>query len=108
MDIVTAGLFSICTGWNDGLGTQFSNALEKRCSIESVLGEDALNALHVGEEILCFGDVMLLAPREDEPAQVAQALDRCMNLGAQSPTRTAKNLLALLLTHLPRASGRGH
>lgn len=44
-----------------------SNALEKRCSIESFIGEDALNALHVGEEILWLGHVMPFAPREDEP-----------------------------------------
>lgn len=94
MDIVTAGLFSINTGWNDGFGTQCSNGLEKRCSIESFIGDDALNGLHVGEEILCFSDVMPLLPREDEPAQDAQAIDRSMNLGAQSPTRTAKTLLS--------------
>lgn len=82
---------------NDGRGVHCLDTVNEAGGVKRLVGYDSAHVLHAIDEIGGFGDVVSFASCQTETRQIAQTINRCMNLGAQAPTRTAKTLLPVFL-----------
>ena len=97
MLVIASEHLSIGFRWNDRCGIHCLDALNEVGGVKSFVGHDGTNDLQAIDEIGRFGDVVSFATGRTEVRQIAQPINRRMNFGAQSPTRTAKTLLPVFL-----------
>ena len=95
IDIVVTRLLAVGPGRNDCLGAQLADTGQESGCVKGFVRKDCADTFHAVEKIRCLSDVMSFAPSETKSSQVAQTIDCGVNLGTQSPTRTANTLLAL-------------
>jgi hypothetical protein len=88
-------LSTVRPGRDDGFCTDALNLLQQMVGVECLVGDDGADLGQGVDEIGRLGDVITLTSSQPEAAEVAQTVDGSVNLGTQSPTRTAKTLLPL-------------
>ena len=97
MLVIGSTFNAVCPGRDDDLGVECLDAGQQACGIEGLIGDDRTHVVKSVQKVLGFGDVMPFASGQTKAGEIAQAIDYRMNLGAQSPTRTAKTLLSFFL-----------
>ncbi len=93
MLIIVSGFLSVRPGRYHRCGVHCFNAAQQAGGIERFIRNHGTDVLHATDEIPGLGDVMSLTSRQAETGEIAQAIDRCVNLGTQAPTRTSNTLL---------------
>jgi hypothetical protein len=97
MFVITPEFDSIGFWRNNGHGLHCLDNRQKAVGVKGLVGYHRTHVLHAFNEIRSFGDVVSFATGQTKPGQIAQAINGCMNLGAQAPTRAAKTLLPVFL-----------
>jgi len=97
MLVKASGFDSIGFRWNNCRGLHRLDNIQKALGVKSLVGHYCAHVLHAFDEVCSFSDVVPLAAGQAKPSQIAQPIDGCMNLGTQTPARTAKTLLPVFL-----------
>lgn len=79
---------------------------QERGGVEGLVDDDGADFGLGIDKIGRLGDVITLASGQAKVAEIAQAIDRRMNLGAHPPAGTDKTLLSLFLKRRLHASAR--
>ena len=95
MRVIASDFLAIYPRRDHGRGVHCVDALQEAGRIERFISNDGTDILHSINQVLGLGDVMPLSTGQSKPGEVAQSVDGRMNLGAQSPTRTAKTLFSV-------------
>ena len=97
MFVITSGLLAIGSRRNDGRGVHCFDAFKEAGGVEGFIGHDRTDVRHAFDQVGRLGNVVSLTAGQAEAGQIAQSINGCMDLGTQSPARTANTLLPVFL-----------
>ena len=60
--------------------------------VERFVGDQRIG-LHRGQQVVCSHEVVCLAAGQEKAERIAERIDQCMDLGAQSAARTPDRLV---------------
>ena len=106
VSIVGLGIFPVGAWRNDRTHVQVQDVLAEALGIISLVGNHVPTGI-IGYQPLGLGDVVLLAPGQDEPQGIAQAIHCHVDLGAEPAPAPSQGLrlLATFLGGAPAAQG---
>ena len=83
---------SLTGGWDMRLGAACPDQIQQGVGIIATVGDDML-ALQTGQQLGSGPQVVGLSGGQNQPHRQAVLIDQSVDLGAQSPTRTANGVI---------------
>jgi len=98
MFVIRLDVLAVAPWRDDGLGLHRRNLVKQTVCIKGLIGDNDSNIQHSFEQGFGLSDVVTLTAGQSKAREIAESIDCRMNLGTQSPTRTAKTLLPLFFS----------